>query len=273
MALKKTWVEKLADAKTKTPEPHQFYCEKSRQRFVIPTVREVEEYMRGVSKGRLSTMDQMSESFRAKYQVDSCCPMTTGIFAWIVAHAADEQARAGQKRVVPWWRTLKTGGALNPKYPGAGDAQRARLEAEGHRVIQKGKKLVVVDHERASLGGAVTATKTTENSVMPAKTGSVRSKRPAQGVVRKVLSRDDWGLCVLLPKTEWKKLPNKGPARIAVDGKEQRVVVRVEKCKGQGDGWHEHRFLSFARNVSVQEGQRVTIALQGPAAASSSEGD
>jgi hypothetical protein len=256
MARKKTWSEKLADAKAKTLKPHKFYCEKSRQHLVIPTVGEVEEHMRGVKKGRLTTMQQMSDSFRAKHKVDLCCPMTTGIFASIVAHAADEQERAGAKRVVPWWRTLKTGGELNPKYPGNGAVQRARLEAEGHRVVHKGRKLVVLDYDRASDGRTAPPTRTNETGRMD------RTKKPDRaGVVRKVLRRDDFGLCVLLPKTEWNKLPGCGPALVGVNGKRQRVVIQVQRCNCQGEGWHEHRFASFQRTTRVEEGERVSLAL------------
>ena len=34
--------------------------------------------------------------------------MTTGIFAWIAAHASEEAATAGEKEVTPYWRTLKS---------------------------------------------------------------------------------------------------------------------------------------------------------------------
>lgn len=40
----------------------------------------------------------------------------------------------------PYWRTLKANGALNPKYPGGVEAQKEKLEAEGHTIIQKGRK-------------------------------------------------------------------------------------------------------------------------------------
>ena len=36
-------------------------------------------------------------------------------------------------------RTLKAGGELNPKYPGGVQAQRQRLEAEGHTVAARGR--------------------------------------------------------------------------------------------------------------------------------------
>ena len=38
------------------------------------------------------------------------------------------------------FRSLKAGGELNPKYPGGIEAQRQKLEAEGHAVLQKGRK-------------------------------------------------------------------------------------------------------------------------------------
>jgi hypothetical protein len=44
--------------------------------------------------------------------------MTTGIFAWIAANAAEEQKRKGEKEITPYWRTLKSGGVINEKYPG-----------------------------------------------------------------------------------------------------------------------------------------------------------
>ena len=82
-----------------------------------------------------------------QHKADFGCPITTGIFAWIAAHAAAEELEGGRKRVTPYWRTLKTGGEVNPKYPGGVAAQRKLLAAEGHKVVQKGKRLLVVDFE------------------------------------------------------------------------------------------------------------------------------
>jgi len=75
--------------------------------------------------------------------------MTTGIFAWIAAHAAEEQKQNGENDITPYWRTLKTGGFLNEKYPGGTEAQKRLLELEGHTVVRKGKKLVVLNYERS----------------------------------------------------------------------------------------------------------------------------
>ena len=76
------------------------------------------------------------------------CPMTTGIFAWVAASAAAEQASRGQTETTPYWRTLKAGGVINEKYPGGLLAQKKLLESAGHRVIQRGKQSVRVDLEK-----------------------------------------------------------------------------------------------------------------------------
>ena len=75
-------------------------------------------------------------------------PWTTGIFVSIAAWASFQRTQDE----TPYWRTLKAGGALNPKYPGGVQAQREKLEAEGHTIIQKGRKNIeyfVKDYENA----------------------------------------------------------------------------------------------------------------------------
>jgi len=73
--------------------------------------------------------------------------MTTGIFAWIAAHAAEEQRQLGEENITPYWRRLKTGGLLNEKYPGGAEAQRLVLEQEGHTVVKKGKNYAIINYE------------------------------------------------------------------------------------------------------------------------------
>ena len=55
---------------------------------------------------------------------------------------------------MPYWRTLKANGELNAKYPNGIVAQKEKLEAEGHTIIQKGRKNVryyVKDYENSLL--------------------------------------------------------------------------------------------------------------------------
>ena len=117
--------------------------------MVIPAPREVDAIMRRIPKGRLITINEIRGVLAKKHRVNIACPITTGIFAWIAAQAAEEAAAEGRKRITPYWRTLKSGGELNFKYPGGIPVLCERLEAEGHRIFQKGKRFLVADFERA----------------------------------------------------------------------------------------------------------------------------
>ena len=60
-------------------------------------------------------------------------------------------ANEGNKDVTPYWRTLKSKGELNEKYPGGVEAQASHLGEEGHTIEPgKGKKPPKVkDFEKA----------------------------------------------------------------------------------------------------------------------------
>ncbi len=81
--------------------------------------------------------------------------MTTGIFAGIAARAAEEDAAEGKKDITPYWRTLKSKGELNEKYPGGVEAQAARLREEGHAIEldKNNKPRKVKDFEEALVEG------------------------------------------------------------------------------------------------------------------------
>ena len=67
--------------------------------------------------------------------------MGTGIFVGVAARAAEEMASEGRQDITPYWRTLKSKGELNEKYPGGVEAQAAHLREEGHTIeLGKGKK-------------------------------------------------------------------------------------------------------------------------------------
>jgi alkylated DNA nucleotide flippase Atl1 len=148
---KKTWKEKLEDDKglPKTaPIPEKFIKSWGTGTFVIGAPREVNALMQRVRKGRVTTINDLREALARKHGTSTACPITTGIFAWIAAHAAGEAAAGGAGRITPYWRTLKIGGELNPKYPGGIEELKRLLEAEGHTVVQKGKRNFVKDFEK-----------------------------------------------------------------------------------------------------------------------------
>lgn len=104
--------------------------------------------MKQVPWGNVVTIGAIRDYFAKVSGADFTEPITAGIFVSIAAWASDQ--RSDQK--TPYWRTLKANGELNPKYPGGIEAQKEKLEAEGHTIIQKGRKNIryyVKDYEDA----------------------------------------------------------------------------------------------------------------------------
>jgi len=153
MKRKKSWQEKLNDSKD-LPKIAKY--ERKPKKWptgacIIPAPLEVDEIMKKVPKGKLITINEIREILAKKHGTDFACPITTGIFSWIAANAAAELAAEGKKKITPYWRTLKTGGLLNEKYPGSIAGLTKLLKAEGHKVIRKGKSknFCVADYEKA----------------------------------------------------------------------------------------------------------------------------
>jgi alkylated DNA nucleotide flippase Atl1 len=135
--LRKSWQEKLADSKD-LPRVVEINERMSRRwgtgTCVIPAPMEVDTLMRKVPKGKVTTINEIRAALVRRHRASIGCPITTGIFAGISARAAEEAVAEGQGRITPYWRTLKSGGELNPKYPGGVEAQAARLKDEGHSI-------------------------------------------------------------------------------------------------------------------------------------------
>ena len=107
--------------------------------------------MRRVPRGKLISLKELRAVLAKKHCADVAFPITTGIFSWIAAHAAQEQFDFGKKRVTPLWRTLKTCGELNAKYPGGIEGLRKQLRAEGHKIVKRGKKVFVAEAKRVTI--------------------------------------------------------------------------------------------------------------------------
>ena len=92
------------------------------------------------------TIGKIREYFARESGGDFTEPITAGIFVSIAAWASYQRS----EDETPYWRTLKANGELNAKYPGGIEAQKEKLEAEGHTIIQKGRKNIryyVKDYE------------------------------------------------------------------------------------------------------------------------------
>ena len=110
---------------------------------------EYDKVMKRVPYGKVTTVGKIREYFAALSGADFTEPITAGIFVSIAAWASYQRTTDE----TPYWRTLKADGELNAKYPGGVEAQKAKLEAEGHIIIQKGRKNIryyVMDYENAA---------------------------------------------------------------------------------------------------------------------------
>lgn len=151
MPRKKSWTEKLEDSKD-LPRVEKITPRMSKRwgagTIVIPAPLEVDEMMRRVPMGRVTTINEIRIVIAKKNKATICCPITTGIFARIAADAAEEQ-KEKRTDITPYWRTLRADGEINEKYPGGVEGQRKLLEKEGHRIVEKGKKYVVANYQKA----------------------------------------------------------------------------------------------------------------------------
>lgn len=150
MVKKKTWKEKLLNNKN-LPRVEKI-SEKMKKIWgagtvVIPTPKEIDDIMRKIPYGKVITIDEIRKFIAKKYNATIGCPITIGMFIIIAANASIEDEGNCIKDITPYWRTLKTGGLLNEKYPGGIADQKEKLEKEGHTIISKGKKFFVLNYK------------------------------------------------------------------------------------------------------------------------------
>lgn len=121
----------------------------SRMYFAPPIA--YDEIMKQIPYGKVITVGKIRDYFAAKNEADFTDPITAGIFVSIAAWASEQRSDS----LTPYWRTLKANGELNSKYPGGIERQKAQLMAEGHTIIQKGRKNIkyyVADYEKVLFG-------------------------------------------------------------------------------------------------------------------------
>lgn len=94
-----------------------------------------DKVMKTVPYGKVITVGQIRDYFAKMNHADFTDPITAGIFVSISAWASEQR----EEDKTPYWRTLKADGELNPKYPGGMEAQKEKLEDEGHTIVRRGR--------------------------------------------------------------------------------------------------------------------------------------
>jgi alkylated DNA nucleotide flippase Atl1 len=148
----KSWREKLqgyAHLPQVKPMPAALIPRLGQGTIGLPSPLMVMRLMQAVPQGRLVTMAELSDTVGRQLKASCGCTVTTAIFAALASQAAHEAEQAGDKaHTAPYWHVLKIGGELNAKYPGGIEGLSQRLEAEGHQVVQRGKRYFVQDFEQ-----------------------------------------------------------------------------------------------------------------------------
>ena len=137
---RKTFNEKLHDSKD-MPKIVVIDDEKSMERYggknmlIAPPI-EYNDIMAKIPYGKLTTTGNIRDFLAQKHDADFTCPMTAGIFINLSAQASFER----DSDQIAFWRTLKSDGELNPKYPCGIEYQKKKLEGEGHEIYTRGRK-------------------------------------------------------------------------------------------------------------------------------------
>ena len=123
------------------------YREANGGEMVVSSPAEVDGFVRRLGLGEVATLDDLRAAIAARHAVAVACPVSTAIFLAMCARAAEERRAMGVPAadLTPWWRVLKKGGFLNPKFPGGTDSQAELLAAEGVRVSPLRRQPAVFD--------------------------------------------------------------------------------------------------------------------------------
>lgn len=148
----KSWREKLEkEMKPKLVEvPDKWARRIGHGKMLVPSPLLVDATIKKIPRGKLATVNTIRDYLADAYKADMACPLTTGIFVNIAANTAEEDRTKGEIKITPYWRVLKEGGSLNPKFPGGVKQQATYLKQEGFEII-KGKtndSFFVKDYEK-----------------------------------------------------------------------------------------------------------------------------
>jgi len=175
MSKRKSWRERLFGSRTSKAKKlsQEALTKESIQNwgagsYVVPPPAKADPLMSKVPKGNLSTINAIRQSLAKKHKTAmdpatsplnaGASPGALGASGWGSAQRFDARSadagsadarREGALRGTPFWRTLKAGSEINPKYPGGIDSLQSLREGEGHKVVRRGKNFAVQDYENS----------------------------------------------------------------------------------------------------------------------------
>lgn len=153
MAKRKSAIDHLNSGRTPhivhmIPPGAPGYREAQGGAMVVSSPQEVDAFVRCLAPGEVVTLDDLRAAIARRHSVAVACPVSTAIFLNMCARATEERRAMGlpEAELTPWWRVLKKGGFLNPKYPGGAERQAELLAGEGVRAAPLRRQLAIFDY-------------------------------------------------------------------------------------------------------------------------------
>lgn len=90
------------------PAPRRIGDIEAGQTMLVPTARQVDDFIRGIPQGRHVDVRSLRQGLASRHGAEATCPVTIGYHLRTVAEAAHEQLRRGapDDAITPFWRVL-----------------------------------------------------------------------------------------------------------------------------------------------------------------------
>jgi hypothetical protein len=105
----KSWSDKLDDGEAAfKPSPRSFSDVIEGQRMLVPTARQVDDFIRSIPKGIEMDVRALRTALATEHGAEVTCPVYTGYHLRTVGEAAWEQLERGAALadITPFWRVL-----------------------------------------------------------------------------------------------------------------------------------------------------------------------
>jgi hypothetical protein len=130
----KTWTDKLDAGKPEIkPSPRTVGDVVEGQTMLVPTARQVDDFMRTLPEGTSMDVKALRKAMAASHGAEVTCPVYTGYHLRTVAEAAWEALERGVPigEIAPFWRVLDESTPTTERLTFGAEFVRARRRAEG----------------------------------------------------------------------------------------------------------------------------------------------
>ena len=130
-----TWCQRLErpEQSQVKPVPISIAGMKAGQIMLVPTARQVDEFIRTIPSGQSISTQALRAALAAQHRAEVTCPITTGFHLRTVAEAAFERFERGvpMDELTPFWRVLDATAPTSRKLSFGYEFVRRQRAAEG----------------------------------------------------------------------------------------------------------------------------------------------